>query len=153
MINSEIFLCLIFFFISFFVDVCYRIRGTLCTILVLGSTGGVLLGFIAGHFLEYAEAPRFALIFPILYIAFFSFMPETPYYLMKTNRMEVRLTFSCSLIFSFTVFFFFHISIGLWPFFLFFFSFTFCHWYHHIFIKHKWQQRLIEKIDFNFFWK
>ena len=105
-INIELFLCLIFLFISFFVDVCYRIRGTLCTILVLGSTGGVLLGFIAGHFLEYAEAPRFALIFPILYIAFFSFMPETPYYLMKTNRMEVRLTFTCSLIFSSTVFFF-----------------------------------------------
>ncbi|XP_055317544.1 facilitated trehalose transporter Tret1-like [Sitodiplosis mosellana] len=65
-----------------------RIRGTLCTILVLGSTGGVLLGFVAGHFLEYAETPRIALMFPILYIALFSFMPETPYYLMKTNRME-----------------------------------------------------------------
>lgn len=67
----------------------YRIRGTLCSILVLGSTGGVLLGFVAGHFLEYAETPRFALMFPILFITFFSFMPETPYYLMKINCMEV----------------------------------------------------------------
>ncbi|XP_031630517.1 facilitated trehalose transporter Tret1-like [Contarinia nasturtii] len=65
-----------------------RIRGTLCTILVLGSTGGVLLGFVAGHFLDYSETPRISLMFPILFIAFFSFMPETPYYLMKTNRME-----------------------------------------------------------------
>lgn len=72
----------------------YRIRGTLCSILVLGSTGGVLLGFIAGHFLEYAETPQFALMFPILYIAFFSFFPETPYYLMKSNRMEVRSTWN-----------------------------------------------------------
>lgn len=77
--------------IVFFSDC--RIRGTLCSILVLISSFGVLLGFMAGHYLEYSETPRFALMFPILYIAFYSFMPETPYYLMKTNRIEVRIFF------------------------------------------------------------
>lgn len=67
----------------------HRVRGRLCTVLVLASSGGTLLGFMAGHFLEYAETPRFSLLFSVLFIATFSFMPETPYYLMKTNRMEV----------------------------------------------------------------
>lgn len=58
---------------------------------MLASSGGVLLGFLAGHYLSYEETPRIALVFPILFVAFFSFMPETPYYLMKTNHMEVGL--------------------------------------------------------------
>lgn len=50
-----------------------------------------MLGFIAGHFLEYHETPRISLIFPILFFALFSLMPETPYYLIKTNRLKVRI--------------------------------------------------------------
>lgn len=70
-----------------------RIRGTLNTILVVATSGGTLIGFIAGHFLGYAEAPRLFLLFPILFIVSYSFMPETPYYLMKINRVKVRLKF------------------------------------------------------------
>lgn len=64
------------------------IRGTLCTILVLASNGGVLLGFIFGHFLAYEQTPRISIIFPILFLIFYSFMPETPYYLMHSNRLK-----------------------------------------------------------------
>lgn len=61
---------------------------------MLASSGGALLGFLAGHYLSYEEIPRISLVFPILFVAFFSFMPETPYYLMKINQMEVRLGFN-----------------------------------------------------------
>lgn len=82
-------MCSMCVFVSFFC----RIRGTLCSILVLAASIGTLFGFAAGHYLDYAETPRFALMFPILFIAFFSFMPETPYYFMKINRIEVCTVF------------------------------------------------------------
>lgn len=66
-----------------------RVRGTLNTMLVVATSGGTLIGLLAGHFLAYATAPRIFLLFPILFIVSCSFMPETPYYLMKVNRMEV----------------------------------------------------------------
>lgn len=67
----------------------HRIRGTLNTMLVVATSGGTLIGFIAGHFLEYFSALRIFLLFPVLFIVSYSFMPETPYYLMKINRIEV----------------------------------------------------------------
>lgn len=73
--------------ISFFC-IC-SVRGTLNTILVVATSGGTLLGLLAGHFLGYAVAPRLFLLFPVVFIVTCSFMPETPYYLMKVNRMEV----------------------------------------------------------------
>lgn len=67
----------------------HRVRGTLNTMLVVATSGGTLIGLLAGHFLGYVEAPRYFLLFPVLFIVLYSFMPETPYYLMKINRMEV----------------------------------------------------------------
>lgn len=66
-----------------------RVRGTLNTILVVATSGGTLIGLLAGHFIGYAAAPRIFLLFPVLFIVLCSFLPETPYYLMKVNRMEV----------------------------------------------------------------
>lgn len=56
--------------------------------MVVGSAGGVLIGFIAGDILSYEMGPWFCLSFPVLFFVLYSFMPETPYYLAKTNRME-----------------------------------------------------------------
>lgn len=70
-----------------------RIRGTLCSLVVLGSSFGMLLGFAAGHYLDYNDTPRIALVIPILFLALFSLMPETPHFLARTNRLEVCLQF------------------------------------------------------------
>lgn len=78
-----------FYMLSLSLSYTRRVRGTLNTILVVATSGGTLIGLLAGHFLGYAEAPRIFLLFPVLFIVLYSFMPETPYYLMKINRMEV----------------------------------------------------------------
>lgn len=79
------------FGISVFILSVRRIRGQLNTILVVATSGGTFVGFVAGQFMDYADAPRIFLIFPVLFIVLCSFMPETPYYLMKTNRIEVYI--------------------------------------------------------------
>lgn len=66
----------------------FRCRGALSSLLVLMSNFGILLGFAAGHFLSYEAVPRFFMIISILFIAIYSFMPETPYYLIKINEIE-----------------------------------------------------------------
>lgn len=48
-----------------------------------------MIGFKAGHFLNYDLGPWFCLSFPVLFFVLYSFMHETPYYLMKNNRVEV----------------------------------------------------------------
>lgn len=55
---------------------------------MLCSCGGVVLGFVAGHYLDYHEIPLITMIFPITFFVLYSLMPETPYYLMKINRLE-----------------------------------------------------------------
>lgn len=84
-----------------FIQFIYSVRGTLSTILVVASSGGAFLGFLAGHLLPYELGPWISLAFPIAFLCTYSFMPETPYFLMKSNRMEVCLlssflTFHCN---------------------------------------------------------
>lgn len=69
-----------------------RSRGGLGVLLVLQGNAGSLLGFLVAHFLNYDLGLWLCLLFPALFLAMFSFMPETPNYLMKTNRMEVCLS-------------------------------------------------------------
>lgn len=67
------------------------IRGTLSTILVIANYGGALIGIAVGYFITYELGLWLSMLFPILFFALYAFMPETPYYLMKSNRMEVCL--------------------------------------------------------------
>lgn len=69
----------------------HRSRGGLGVLLVLQGNAGSLLGFVIAHFLNYDLGLWLCLLFPALFLAMYSFMPETPSYLMKTNRMEVCL--------------------------------------------------------------
>lgn len=69
----------------------YRSRGGLGVLLVLQGNAGALIGFVIGHFLPYELGLWLCLLFPALFLAFYSFMPETPNYLIKTNRIEVCL--------------------------------------------------------------
>lgn len=66
-----------------------RIRGALGAILTLSSNLGILLGFVAGNFFDYYMMPKVMLSIPALFFACFMFFPESPYFLVKQNRMEV----------------------------------------------------------------
>lgn len=48
-----------------------------------------MVGYITGHFLEYETGAWVCLSFSVLFFVLYSFMPETPYYLMKTARIKV----------------------------------------------------------------
>lgn len=67
------------------------IRGALGTILVIAFSGGEMVGYITGHFLAYETGAWLCLSFSVLFLVLYSFMPETPYYLMKTTRIKVSL--------------------------------------------------------------
>lgn len=68
------------------------IRGSLGTILVMAFSGGEMVGYITGHFLAYDTGAWVCLSFAVLFFVLYSFMPETPYYLMKTARIKVCLS-------------------------------------------------------------
>ncbi|XP_055545655.1 facilitated trehalose transporter Tret1-like isoform X2 [Wyeomyia smithii] len=73
-----------------------RIRGMLASTLVLSCNFGILLVYILGNYLPYATIPWIMLLFPIAFIASFSFIPDTPFYLMRKNdfaRSENALRF------------------------------------------------------------
>lgn len=64
-------------------------RGRLGVLLVLQANVGSLIGFVIAHFLSYEVGLWLCLLFPALFLVLYSIMPDTPYYLMQANRMEV----------------------------------------------------------------
>lgn len=50
---------------------------------------GVLLGFLAANFLEYKMQAVALSILPIIFFTLFSFVPESPAFLLKVNKMEL----------------------------------------------------------------
>lgn len=66
-----------------------RVRGTLGSILTLFLNVGILLGFIAGNFLTFNQQAYVLLIIPCIYMCSVILLPETPFYLVKTDKMTV----------------------------------------------------------------
>ncbi|KAH8267459.1 hypothetical protein KR018_005244 [Drosophila ironensis] len=64
------------------------VRGVLGTILVLTCNGGILLVFILGYYFNYAVVSWIMCAFPLAFVVCFWFMPETPQYLAKLNKVE-----------------------------------------------------------------
>ena len=64
------------------------IRGMLGSLLVFILNGGILLGYIIGAILSYRWFAIVMLILPLFYIASFVFVPETPVYLIRRNRID-----------------------------------------------------------------
>nr|XP_029716911.1 facilitated trehalose transporter Tret1-like isoform X1 [Aedes albopictus] len=62
-----------------------RIRGMLGSTLVFSCNLGILLMYILGDCLPYAMIPWILLVFPLLFLAGFILIPDTPYYLMRRN--------------------------------------------------------------------
>lgn len=51
---------------------------------------GVLSGFIGGTILPYDLSPLIMCAIPIIFVCTFVFMPETPQYLLKRNKIKVN---------------------------------------------------------------
>ncbi|CAK9794698.1 Facilitated trehalose transporter Tret1 [Anthophora quadrimaculata] len=63
------------------------IRGMLGSLMVFLLNGGLLLGYILGALISYRLFSIVALVFPLLYVVFFLFVPETPVHLVRRNRL------------------------------------------------------------------
>ncbi|XP_055585148.1 facilitated trehalose transporter Tret1-2 homolog [Uranotaenia lowii] len=63
-----------------------RIRGFLGSTLVLTNNLGILVMYVLGDLLAYEMVPYVVLPLPLIFMLWFSFIPETPFYLMKTNN-------------------------------------------------------------------
>ncbi|XP_012239624.1 facilitated trehalose transporter Tret1 [Bombus impatiens] len=64
------------------------IRGMLGSLLVFLLNGGILLGYILGAVLSYRLFSIIMLALPLLYIVLFPFVPESPVYLLRRNRIN-----------------------------------------------------------------
>lgn len=67
-----------------------RIRGSLGSLLLLMAGVGVLLGYICGAHMKYNSCVWIYMIFPIIFVLFSAFLHETPFYLIKNQKLEVK---------------------------------------------------------------
>lgn len=68
-----------------------EIRGILGSILVLAVNIGILYGYTAGILIDYTALAYWGLVFPIAFLIGFYFLPETPVYLVRQNRLNDAL--------------------------------------------------------------
>ncbi|XP_017757195.1 PREDICTED: facilitated trehalose transporter Tret1-like [Eufriesea mexicana] len=64
------------------------IRGMLGSLVIFLLNSGILFGYILGALLSYRLFSISMLMLPLLYFALFVFMPETPVYLVRRNRIN-----------------------------------------------------------------
>ncbi|XP_037038802.1 facilitated trehalose transporter Tret1-like [Bradysia coprophila] len=65
-----------------------RIRGTLGSLLLVCSNIGILMSFIAGAYVKYSLFPCIMIVFPLMFIISFYFLPETPQYLLQHDKVK-----------------------------------------------------------------
>ncbi|KAG8227203.1 hypothetical protein J437_LFUL003409 [Ladona fulva] len=63
-------------------------RGALCSFPQLFITFGILLQYAVGPYVTYEALAGINLAFPIIYVASFFFMPESPYHLLAKGKIE-----------------------------------------------------------------
>uniref|UniRef100_A0A182YRN8 Major facilitator superfamily (MFS) profile domain-containing protein n=1 Tax=Anopheles stephensi TaxID=30069 RepID=A0A182YRN8_ANOST len=65
-----------------------RIRGTLGSLFILFLNIGTLVSFVMGSYLSYHLTAYILFSLPIVFIALFAQFPETPQYLIRSNRVR-----------------------------------------------------------------
>ncbi|XP_039437012.1 facilitated trehalose transporter Tret1-like isoform X2 [Culex pipiens pallens] len=65
-----------------------KIRGALGSLTILHINFGVLASYTAGTYLPYYRIPPIMLVLPVAYLALVSFLPETPYCLLRKGRVD-----------------------------------------------------------------
>ncbi|XP_011865037.1 PREDICTED: facilitated trehalose transporter Tret1-like [Vollenhovia emeryi] len=67
---------------------CDSIRGMLASIVVFSVNSGILLAYILGGVMSFRAFPMAVIALAILYFVTFIFMPESPFYLVRRNRVR-----------------------------------------------------------------
>lgn len=67
---------------------CDAIRGMLGSLLVLILNGGILFVYVLGALCSFRVVAIVAFTLPLLYLAFFLFVPESPVFLIRSNRLD-----------------------------------------------------------------
>lgn len=79
-----------FYFILFFQYFQQRIRGTLGSIAQLSRNLGMLTAYVLSALIGYKQLPYIFIIIPIVYMINFISLPNTPQYLVKKGKFEVK---------------------------------------------------------------
>lgn len=69
----------------------YSVRGTLGSLLMVCGNFGILIAFIAGHFLEFVPVAGVHIAFPALFVITLVLFPDTPYHFINFNQEEVTI--------------------------------------------------------------
>lgn len=79
-----------FFLISNYVSEisCDSIRGMLASILVFSLNSGIVVAYILGGVMSFRIFPVVSVALAVLFFITFLFMPESPVYLVRQNRMH-----------------------------------------------------------------
>lgn len=64
------------------------LRGTLSSLLLFSINIGILLAFVLGAYLSYFWFNIACMLFSAAFVGTFIFLPETPVYLVRQNRLE-----------------------------------------------------------------
>lgn len=65
-----------------------KVRGAFGGIMAVGAFFGLLIINIVGYYLSIQNAAYVCMIFPVIHLILFSLMPESPYFLIRKERME-----------------------------------------------------------------
>jgi MFS family permease len=79
-----------FFLISNYVSEisCDSIRGMLASILVFSVNSGIVVAYILGGVMSFRVFPVVSVVLAVLFFITLIFMPESPVYLVRQNRMH-----------------------------------------------------------------
>lgn len=69
----------------------YRIRGMLFSIALFMRNVGVLIAYALGASVDYQYIPCICAIIPIVFIAIFTFLPNTPRYYLQKGQIQVEM--------------------------------------------------------------
>lgn len=78
----------------------FSIRGRLGTIYQYSRNLGILFSYTLGSFFNYITASYFYSAIVVLFYATFVFLPSTPQYLLRNDKIEVKSNYLSLFIFS-----------------------------------------------------
>lgn len=64
------------------------VRGAIGSLLTLNFNIGILFGYIGGTYLTYSQVPYVMIAFPIIFLAVFAFMPDSPQHFLRCGKLE-----------------------------------------------------------------
>lgn len=74
---------------NFYLSIIFSVRGVLGSTFTLTCNFGILLSFIFGSFFDFYTTPKFVILLTIVCGILLFFLPESPLFLVKQNKLSV----------------------------------------------------------------